>query len=172
MNSKQRLADLENILDSLYETLGEAQKRRAYANDIFEKNSIKQRLRREVLPEIRKYEEEYWSLLAEEPPDCVDEVAASHAIVKVVEEVKLIQSQPNQYPDEFMQKLQKILDKVNEPQTPAAGKLIATLPFIPGIMSYELELDTEISLKRVFAGIKKLLKKKEYNKINQFHPHQ
>ena len=164
MDSQQRLADLENILDSLYETLGEAQKRRAYANDIFEKNSIKQRLRREVLPEIRKYEEEYWSLLAEEARNCqVDEVAANNAIVKVVEEVKLIQSQPNQYPDEFMQKLQKILDKVNEPQTPAAGKLKAALPLIPGIMSYELELDTEISLKRVFGGIKKHFKKKQYN---------
>jgi|SRR4028118_119195 hypothetical protein len=174
MDSKQRLADLEEILDSLYETLGEAQKRRAYANDIFEKNSIKQRLRQEVLPEIRNYEQEYWSLLAEEVPYCqVDEVAASKAIVEVVQKVEpIVNKSSANYPDEFMQKLQKILDTLKEPQTPAAAKLIVALPLIPGIMSYEIELDTEISLKRVFGGIKKLFKKKEYNKINQFHPHQ
>jgi hypothetical protein len=61
-----------------------------------EKTAIKQNIRVEILPEIRKYEEEYRSLLAEEASDCqVDEVAASHAIVKVVQEVELIQSQPN-----------------------------------------------------------------------------
>ena len=164
MNSTRRLADLEKILDSLYETLGKAQNRHAYTNDIFEKNSINQRLSQEVLPEIRKHEVEYWSLLEVEAPDCqVDEVAASNAIVKVVQEVELIQSQPNQYPDDFIHKLQEIIDKLNEPQTPVAGRLIATLPLIPAILSYELELDTEISLKRVFGRIKKLLKKKQYN---------
>jgi hypothetical protein len=166
MDSKQRLADLEKILDSLYETLGKAQNRGAYANDIFEKDGINQRLRKEVLPEIRKYEEEYRSLLAEEASDCqVDEVAASHAIVKVVQEVELIQSQPNQYPNDLMRKLQEILDKLNEQQTPAAAKLKAALPLIPGIMSYELELDTEISLKRVFEGIRQLLR----NEIKKKH---
>ena len=44
MPPNRRLADLEQSLDSLYETLGETQKRLAYANDIFEKNSIKQRV--------------------------------------------------------------------------------------------------------------------------------
>ena len=167
MNSKQRLADLEKILDSLYETLGEAQKRRAYANDIFEKNSIKQRLRQEVLPEIRNYEQEYWSLLAEEVPYCqVDEVAASKAIVEVVQKVEpIVNKSSANYPDEFMQKLQKILDTLKEPQTPAAAKLIVALPLIPGIMSYEIELDTEISLKRVFGEIKKLLKKNCTNRL-------
>ncbi|NQE34344.1 hypothetical protein [Microcoleus asticus] len=164
MNSTRRLAYLEQTLDLWYEQLGEAEQALPMAIGPKEATAIKQDIRVRILPAIRRHEVEYWSLLEDEARDCqVDEVAASNAIFKVVEEVKLIQSQPNQYPDEFMQKLQKILDKVNEPQTPAAGKLKAALPLIPGIMSYELELDTEISLKRVFGGIKKLLKKKQYN---------
>lgn len=172
MNSTSRLAYLEQTLDLWYEQLGEAEKAMPMAMSPKEATVIKQDIRVRILPAIRKHEVQYWSLLEEEAPDCQDEVAASNAIVKVVQEGELIQSQPNQYPDEFMQKLQKILDKLNEPQTPAAAKLKAALPLIPGIMSYELELDTEISLKRVFEGIKKLLKKKEDNKIHQFHPHQ
>lgn len=162
MNSKQRLAqrlaDLEEILDSLYETLGNAKKRRAFANDVFEKDGINQRLRKEVLPEISKNEMEYWELLAQEVSTGeVAEADASYAIVEVVQEVELIKSQPNKYPDDLMRKLQKILDTLNEQERPAANKLIAALPIIPGIMSYQLEIDTEISLKRVFEGIKQLL---------------
>jgi hypothetical protein len=172
MDSKQRLAQrlayLEEILDSLYETLGEAQKRRAFANDIFEKNAINQRLRKEILPEISKNEMEYWELLRQEASTGeVAEVDASQAIVEVVPKVEqIVNNCTTKYPDELMDKLKEILDKLNEPQTPAAAKLKAALPLIPGIMSYEVELDTENSLTRVFEGIRQLLRntiKKNHN---------
>jgi hypothetical protein len=170
MNSTSRLAYLEQTLDLWYEQLGEAEKAMPMAMSPKEATAIKQDIRVRILPAIRKHEVQYWSLLEEEAPDCQDEVAASNAIVKVVQEGQLIQSQPNQYPDEFMQKLQKILDKLNEPQTPAAAKLILALPLIPGIMSYELEVDTEISLKRVFGRIKKLLKKNSTTRLTSSTP--
>jgi hypothetical protein len=159
MYSTSRLAYLEQTLDLWYEHLGEAEKALPMAISPKEKTAIKQNIRVEILPAIGMYEKEYWSILAKDAPDCqVDEVAASHAIVKVVQEVELIQSQPNQYPDDFIHKLQEIIDKLNEPQTPVAARLIATLPLIPGILSYELELDTEKSLTRVFGGIRQLLR--------------
>jgi hypothetical protein len=166
MDSSRRLAYLEETLELWYEHLGEAEKALPMAFGFKEKTAIKQNIRVEILPAIRMYEKEYWSILAKDAPDCkVDEVAASHAIVKVVQEVELIQRQPNQYPDDLMRKLQEILDKLNEPQTPAAARLIAALPLIPGILSCEIELDTEISLKRVFGGIKKILKKNSTARI-------
>ncbi|MBD2182091.1 hypothetical protein H6S82_13175 [Planktothrix sp. FACHB-1355] len=161
MPPSRKLADLEQTLDSLYETLGEAQKRLAYANDIFEKNSIKQRIRKEVLPELHQVEAEYWQLLAQEARNCdVPEDDASLAIVEIVPEVQIIQSQPSaNYADEFMQLLKEIRDKLNEPGTPAAAKAKFTLSLIPGILSYEVELDTENSLRRVFQPIRQLFRR-------------
>jgi hypothetical protein len=160
MPPSRRLADLEETLDSFYETLGESQKRLAYANDIFEKNSIKQRIRKEVLPELRQCEAEYWDVLAQEARSCVvEEVDASHAIVEVVREVEQIENQSStNYPDELMQLLLEIRDKLNEPGQPAAAKAKLALPLVPGILSYEVELDTENSLRRAFQPIRRLFK--------------
>lgn len=154
-----RLADLEKILDVEYQKLYAFQCRIAESSNIGEKFDIKAQIKNDILPRIRQYEREYWNILAQEAPSCeVIEKQAHNAIVEVVTEVELIQIQPNKYSDELMQKLQEILDKLNEPQTPAAAKLKAALPLVPLIMSYEVELDTEISLKRVFDRIKKLFK--------------
>lgn len=155
-----RLTDLEKILELRYETLGEAEKDLAMTINTFEITSIKQRIRERVLPDIRKYEAEYWQLLAQEARTCdVAEVEASDAIIEVVHEVGLIQSQPDKYPAELMQKLQAILDKLNEPGQLAAGKAKLVLSLIPGLVSYELEMDTESSLRRVFQPIKRMYKK-------------
>ncbi|MEG4242256.1 hypothetical protein QUA46_06350 [Microcoleus sp. MON2_D6] len=159
MNSKQRLADLEKILDVEYKKLRNFQYRIAHTSSAAEKFDLEVRIEHESLPMIRKYEREYWNILAKEAPSCeVIEKEAHNAIVEVVTEVELIQIQPNKYSDELMQKLQEILDKLNEPQTPAAAKLKAALPLVPFIMNYELELDTEILLKRVFERMRQLFK--------------
>ena len=160
MPLSRRLAALEESLDSLYETLGESQKRLAYANDIFEKNSIKQRIRKEVLPELRQLEAEYWEVLAQEARSCaVEEVDARNAIVEVVRTVELIEHKPSaNYPEELMQLLLEIRDKLNEPGQPAAAKAKLALPLVPGILSYEVELDTENSLRRAFVPIKRLFR--------------
>lgn len=60
MIPRRRLTDLEETLDSLYETLGNYQKQLAYTGGAPERNTIKQTISRQVLPEIRKYEKEYW----------------------------------------------------------------------------------------------------------------
>lgn len=113
MPSSQRLTNLEETLDSLYETLGEAQKRLAFANDIFEKNSIKQRIRKEVLPEIREREAEYWQLLTQESNSwAIDEDDANNAIIEVIQTVEIIeQNNTNQHPDQVIQLLTDIQSK-------------------------------------------------------------
>lgn len=161
MNSKQRLANLDKILGALYRQLGDFQLAIAEGISRDQRFYLNEKINNEIKPSIRQHEEEYWSILAKEALFCeVIEKEASDAIVEVVQKVELIQSQPHNYPNELMQKLQEILDKLNEPQTPAAAaKLKAALPLVPGIMSYEVELDTENSLTRVFDRIKKLFKK-------------
>jgi len=154
----QRLTDLEKNLELRYETLGKAEKRLAITDEIFSKNAIELRIREEILPEIRKYKAEYWEVMMQEVRyRLVEETEASHAIGEVIQEVQVIQSQGN-CPPELMQLLLEIRDKLNQPGIAAAAKAKLALPLIPGIVSYEVELDTENLLRRVFQPLKQLFK--------------
>ncbi|WP_333386904.1 hypothetical protein [Microcoleus sp. POL10_C6] len=57
-----------------------------------------------------------------------------------------------------MRLLREIRDKLNEPGTPAAAKAKLALPLIPGILAYEVELDTENTLRKVLQPIKRLFR--------------
>lgn len=160
MPPSPRLAEIEKELELRYETLNEAKKRLAMTDDILAKIALRQRIREEVLPELRQCEAEYWDLLAQEAGFCtVEEVDARNAIVEVVGEVEQIENQPaTNYPDELMRLLREIRDKLNEPGTPAAAKAKLALPLIPGILAYEVELDTENTLRKVLQPIKRLFR--------------
>jgi len=167
MHQNQRLADLEKILNWLYEKLAEAEKHLILTNDILAKTSIQQRIRYQILPELRRYESEYWALLAQETGSYrLEEGEARNVIGEVVPKVELIENKANRnYPDELMQSLQKIRDKLNEPGIPATAKVKLALPLIPGILSYDVELDTESELRISFQPIMRLFKKAlEYDK--------
>ena len=109
---------------------------------------------------VRVYESEYWEQLAQRANSYeLQEVDAKNAIFEVEAQVlRVIESQPN-VNDELMQKLQTILDKLNEPETPATAKAKFALNLIPGIFVYEFEVDTENTLRTVFQPIKRLFKK-------------
>lgn len=61
---KQRLDVLEDILEIQYEKLGEFQKEIPINASTNQKFELKQRIKREILPEILKYEVEYGQILA------------------------------------------------------------------------------------------------------------
>ncbi|MBD2212928.1 hypothetical protein H6G27_24070 [Nostoc linckia FACHB-104] len=166
MPLSKRLADLEKILELRYETLSKAGKRLAITDEIFAKNAIEQRIREEILPEIRQYETEYWQLLAQEANFCtVEEVDAHNAIFLVVQKIELMEKNSSaNYPNDLMRLLLEIRDKLNQPGTPAAAKAKIALPLLPGILSYEVELDTENALRQAFQPLKQLFKKAEENK--------
>ncbi|WP_414580785.1 hypothetical protein [Scytonema sp. PCC 10023] len=155
-----RLIDIDEILDLRYEILTKAEKRLAIVDDIFAKISIEQRIREEIIPELRKYEAKYWQLLSQEAHShVIAELNARNAITEVVRELEMIEKKPSMnYPDEFMRLLLEIRDKLNESGKPAAAKVKLALPLIPGILSYEVELDTESSLRRAFQLIRRLFK--------------
>jgi hypothetical protein len=163
MPLSRRLTNLEKALDSLYETLGEAQKRLALANDIFEKNYIKQRIRQEVLPEIHEREEEYWQFLTQEVNSlAIDEDDASETIIEFIQTTEIIQqNNSHQYPDQVIQLLTEIRNKLNEPGKCSSAKLKAALPLLPPFISYEMEIETEGVLRRIFPTFSRLLRKVE-----------
>ncbi|MFB2896574.1 hypothetical protein ACE1CI_26980 [Aerosakkonemataceae cyanobacterium BLCC-F50] len=158
MPPSRRLADLEKAIELRYETLGKVEKRLAMTDEIFAKNAIEQRIREEVLPELRQHEAEYWDVLALEARTCaVEEVEAQKAIDVVVQEVELIENNPNaNYPAELLELLRQIRDKLNEPKTPVEGKAKLALNLLPGVITYEVQLDTVKALQRVKEPIRRL----------------
>ena len=160
MPPSRRLADLEELLETNSKKLAKFQLRLDSTASIREEFDIEC-----DIPKIRKaiwnYEGEYWELLAQEARTCeVAEVEASYAIAEIVPEVEAIANQPSTNDaDEFRQLLLEIRDKLNQQELPAAAKLKAALPLIPGILSYEVELDTEGSLRRAFQPIKRLFRR-------------
>ena len=109
---------------------------------------------------VRVYEIEYWQQLPQRANSYeLEEVDARNAIVEVeAQVVRVIESQPN-VNDELIHLLVEIRDILKEPGAPASAKLKAALPLIPGILSYEFELDTENSLRTVLQPIRRLFQK-------------
>lgn len=159
MPPSRRLADLEELIETNYQKLAKFQKRLDRTASVREEFDIEGDIPK-IRKAIRDYETEYWDLLAQEARTCeVAEVDASYAIVEVVQEVELIENKLSaNYPDQFMRLLLEIRDKLNEPGQPAAAKAKLALPLVPGILSYEVELDTENSLRRAFEPIKRLFR--------------
>ena len=138
-----RLSDMEENLEDMQEQLVGKVKALNLAEQA-EKIRIKQQIR-ELRKEIREQEEEYWLVIARQTKtEEIPEHEAEVIVAEIVEEVGQIEVQ-RQYPDEVVQILQEIRDKLNQPGPTAAAKLkgvISSIPPFVGI-SYEAELDTE-----------------------------
>lgn len=158
MLSSERLANLEKILNLHYEKLNQAQKRLAITDEIFTKTAIQQKIREEILPELRQSEAEYWQLLAQQARSTtVAEADASNAIIEVESQVVQLMSNTS-YPDQLMRLLEEIRNQLNKPENPAAAKAKLALNLIPGILSYEVELNTTTALKNTFQPIRHLFR--------------
>ena len=80
-------------------------------------------------------------------PEAEAEIVAS----QLVGEVESLEIEPAvQRNAQLMKVLQEIKAELSKPGIPAAGKLKAAIPLLPGLISYEMELDTEGLLRRVF----------------------
>ena len=102
MIDRQRLADLEENLELLYEKLGEFQRELILSANASAKFELKQRIKREVLPSIRRYEKEYWELYPVEAI-VISEEEAEGKLVQVEQAVQSIELiSHDQYPQELM----------------------------------------------------------------------
>ncbi|MFB2768952.1 hypothetical protein ACE1AT_06600 [Pelatocladus sp. BLCC-F211] len=157
MPLNQRLVDIDKILDTEYEKLGKFRLRIASTASLPEQFDLEQRIK-EINQNIRKYKAEYWQLLAQEAHLAqVTEPDANNAILQVVQNVQIIASKFGaNYPDDLKQKLQKILNQLQEVDNPATAKAKFALNLIPEILLYEVELATETSLLIAFQPLRQL----------------
>lgn len=154
----QRIRDLEELLEIEYAKVNDFQKELAITASAAAKFELRQRLKRDVLPDIRKHEVEYAELLAEStnvasvPAEQAEATTAE--LAHAVEYVKSLPD-PNR-PEEITRLLADIRRKLDDPGKVAAAKLKVTLPIIPLIVSYEMEMDTEGVLASVWRRMKSL----------------
>jgi hypothetical protein len=157
----QQITQLEEQLELLYA------KRHAFETDITisasadAKFELRQRLKREVLPSLRRTEQEYAQLLAGAVE--LAQLPESEAVA-VVEDVRGAlalheRSAFGERSEELCRLLTDLKAKLDEPGKAAAAKLKVVLPIIPLIASYELELDTESFVTQVWQRIKGLCRK-------------
>jgi hypothetical protein len=158
MSDRQRLADLEDILEILYEQLGEFEQELIISSSKPAKFELKQRIKREILPNIRRYEAEYWELYPKEAIIISDEEAASQ-LVKVEQAVESIDRISLTFDPELIPLLQDIRAELEEQNKAASAKLKVVLPLIPMIASYELEIETEGLMYKAWKSIKRLVRR-------------
>lgn len=158
MSDRQRLADLKNLLALLYEKLGEFEQELIIRDSPLAKFELKQNIKREILPNIRRYEAEYWELYPIETIIISNEEAETQ-LAKVQQAVESMERTQTEYPLELIPLLQDIRSKLDEGDKAASAKLKVTLPLIPLLASYELEMDTEGVMYKTWETIKRLVRR-------------
>ncbi|MFM2314835.1 MAG: hypothetical protein RLZZ04_4111 [Cyanobacteriota bacterium] len=148
----KRLNDLKSNLELLYEKLGKFEQALISASTERAKLKFRKIIKREILPGIRKYEEEYWKLSPQEA--IISKEEDTSQLEEVNQAVQSIERIPSSnYPQELISLLKEIRDKLSEPDKEASAKLKVVLPLIPAIASYELEMETEGLMSGVFQAI-------------------
>ena len=158
MCDRDRLNDLKDNLELLYEKLGEFEKELIISSSKPSNFELKQRIKREILPSIRKYETEYLELYPQNAIIISNEIAEAQ-LVEVEEAVASIEQIPSStYPSELISLLQEIRDKLDEDKA-ASEKLKVVIPLIPAIASYELEMEIEGLMYRAWKKIKGVVRR-------------
>jgi hypothetical protein len=159
MSDYNRLNDLKDILDLLYERLGEFEKELMFSSNKSANFDLKQRIKREILPNIRKYETEYWELYPQETIIISDEEAETQ-LVRVEQAVISIEQMPSiTYHSELISLVQEIRDKLEKQDKAASAKLKVVLPLIPAIISYEMDMETEGLMYKAWEEIKRIVRR-------------
>ncbi|NEQ69684.1 MAG: hypothetical protein F6K21_30165 [Symploca sp. SIO2D2] len=157
--SSDRLREAEENLNDLRQQLA-GKKRTLVTIAPEEEVRIEQQINK-LKAKIKRFEEEYWQILADES-DAVDipEPAPEVIVAEIVEKAGQLQTS-QQYSDEVLEWLQKIHAEVSQPETTAAAKLKGALSLVPPFvnLSYEAELDTETFLRTHFPTFTKWAKK-------------
>ncbi|MGL4500794.1 MAG: hypothetical protein ACRCU2_17125 [Planktothrix sp.] len=161
--NQQRLKDLQENLDLLYEKLGMFEQELILAANANQKFELKQRIKKEIIPQIERYESDFWVIIAQNEGvifENTDDQTVTEVLVSLQSAVTAIERvNSSNSSNELMEILRDIKAKLNEPEASASAKLKGTIPLIPGLLSYEVDLDTErFIFNKVLQGTRKLLR--------------
>jgi hypothetical protein len=155
--STDRLSHLQNLIQGYYEQL-EGKENTLLTIEGGERVRIEQQIR-QLKKEIAKVEREYWAYWGVKGGNQLEISDADAEVIntEIVAEVQMLAFDPSvQQHQELVKLLDDIKVELNKPAAPAAGKLKTAIHLIPGFLSYEMELDTEGLLRRIFPMFAKL----------------
>ncbi|NJL69169.1 MAG: hypothetical protein HC849_25125 [Oscillatoriales cyanobacterium RU_3_3] len=154
-----RLSHLQSEVQLYYKQLAGKEKAKRMAEQA-EKERIQQGVD-ELKRELGGVEREYWRRWQMEISGLtIPEADAEELATGMLQEVEILEFEPQvQSNAELMKVLHEIKAELSKPGIPAAGKLKAAIPLLPGVISYEMELDTEGLLRRTFPTFCKLADK-------------
>ena len=158
---RDRLSQIEKNLKMLYEQLAALEEEELMTQNPRGRMQCQQQIREQIKPKIQAYETEYFEVLQQQSHGLEFADKDAQAVIEVLaQEVERVSRQPDSYPHEMMEILQRIEAKLNEPGTTAAGKLKGTLSLLPPFigLSYEGELDTENFCRKYFPTFTRLVK--------------
>jgi hypothetical protein len=146
----KRLSHLQSEVEKYYDQLAGQEEAKRLVEDA-QKVRIQQGIDK-LKRDIGSFEREYWLRWGAEIAGLtIPEADAERVASQLVREVEFLEIEPAvQSNAELMKVLQEIKAELSKPGIPAAGKLKAAIPLLPGLISYEMELDTEGLLRRVF----------------------
>jgi hypothetical protein len=156
-----RLSQLERNLKVLYAQLGAAEEGAIGSISKVDKLKYEQEIENAIQPQIRKYERQYWQQWQIDASGlAIPEDEAKVVTAEILQGVQFLELEPTvQNNTEMLTLLREIKVELTKPGSPAAGKLKAAIPLLPGFISYEMELDTEGLLRRTFPTFCKLANK-------------
>ena len=156
----ERLIDLNKSLVDLYEQLSGLEKAFDRARDE-DKVPLNHRIR-DKEDEIRIRTDKFLRQLSQEIDSLmllVSEQEAEQVLGEIINEAEIVKLEGGSS-DKLQQKLEELLTQMKKPAIPASGKLKAAIPILPGFIAYELEVDTEGLIRRIFPTFCRLLGKK------------
>ena len=153
MNDSQRIAELIDLLELLYQKLSAFEKELIISDSVSKKFELKQQIKREILPNIRTYEAEYWSRYPVESIVISEQEAAQHLYQVENAVTTMEQASASSYPTALVPLLEEIRDRLNEDKS-ASAKLKLALPLVPAIATYEVELETSKAMQQAWNSLK------------------
>jgi hypothetical protein len=111
-----------------------------------------------VKKKLSPVREEYWGLLESQTASLdITEADAEQANADIIQNLALLERKPAvKAHAELLKLLTEIKAELTKPEIPASGKFKTVITLIPGFLSYEMDLDTEGLLRRLFPIFSKL----------------
>jgi hypothetical protein len=154
--NNDRLSHLQSEINGYYEQL--ADKETAFrVADLSSKAEIRQQIKI-LKKEMVTPQREYWLWLKSQTADLeITEANAATANKAIIDNVEILESEPTVHDNaELIKLLTEIKSELTKPEIPASGKFKTAIPLLPGLLSYEMELDTEGLLRRLFPIFSRL----------------
>jgi hypothetical protein len=147
----QRIMQLKELLEIQYDKLHSFERELELAAGADQRISIRQQIKWDLTPRLRQNEQEYAELLvATIRDDDIPEDKAGVIVTELVEATSRAELSTNNAPEGMLRLLCQIKEKLDEPGKSATAKLKIALPIVPLLASYELEMDTENFITKVW----------------------